>query len=87
MGGLFCGWFSCFGGVVFGVGVDAREAGQVLVRVILLSPNSLAVKRYHNQRIHIWSLIANRCRNDRGVGQKSLRGVGQYLRKSSALTC
>ena len=73
MGGLFCGWFSCLGGVVFGVGVDAREAGQVSVRVILLSPNSLA------SRIHIWSLIEIECRND--------RGVGQYWLKTSALTC
>jgi hypothetical protein len=48
MGGLFCGWFSCSGGVVFGAGVDAREAGQFLVRVILLSPNSLAIMRKLN---------------------------------------
>jgi hypothetical protein len=44
MGGLVCGWFSCFGGVVFGLRVDAREADGFLVRVILLSPNSLAIR-------------------------------------------
>ena len=64
-------------GLVFGEsdwwGVDAREAGQVSVRVILLSPNSLA------SRIHIWSLIEIECRND--------RGVGQYWLKTSALIC
>ena len=61
MGGLVCGWFSCLGGVVFGVGVDAREAGQFLVRVILLSPNSLAITRKINLQDHSWSLIEMRC--------------------------
>ena len=55
MGGLFCGWFSCFGGSCVWRGVDGRGADGFLVRVILLSPNSLA------GCVHSRSLIAVVC--------------------------
>src|SRR5450759_832099 len=50
------------------LGGECRGVRVVLVRAILLNPNSLAIMRKLSQRRRIWSLLEIHCSILRGVG-------------------